>query len=192
MSKQPFAEFLKAHHQATPESLRQEFGERAFLLVREPGAPPQIVTIERAGGAIGSDPEAVYVAKGLAATHCKVHYHPGFTSWVLVALEQTGVNGALAPVDRPLVLSSRDELRFPTARVRLQFYSAETLIERLRTAGATRRMVRPALEAATTTEPAPVATAEPPQRPKAESSPQDRPSRRMTRAASNKGVSWGD
>ncbi len=131
MSTQPFAEFLEAHTQATAEALREELGERAFLIVREPGAPPEIVTLERAGGTIGSGPQAACASEGLTATHCKVSYHTGLSSWVLVALEQTGINGALAPHDRPLLLSSRDQLRFPTSRVRIEFYRAEELIERL-------------------------------------------------------------
>jgi len=195
MTTQPFADFLKTHHKATSESLHQEFGEQAFLLVREPGNPPLIVTLDPSGGAIGSAPESAYLAEGLAATHCEIRYHAGFTSWVLVALEQTGVNGTLAPVDRPLVLASRDELRFPTNRVKVQFYSAETLIKRLHTAGATKRMKRPvvtssapAVELAETavTPPEPPAPA-----PASSSSAEERPSRRMTRAASSHGVSWG-
>jgi hypothetical protein len=189
MSTQPFAEFLETHHRATAEDLSAAFGDKAFLLVREPDLPPQIVTLTReAPGVIGSAPDATYSTKGLAATHCEVRFHPGFSSWVLVATEPTGVCGSLAPSDRPLVLGSRDELRFPTSKVRLQFYDAKALIERLRKVGATKRVKR----ASRVSAPAAEGRQQPqaPATPAPEPTSRERPSRRMSSAAN--GVSWGE
>lgn len=186
MSTQPFAEFLKTHHQTTSERLRELFQEQAFLLVLEPGSAPQIATLERgARVVIGSGPEAAVNSQGLSETHCVLRYHSGFSSWIVEAIEPTGVCGSLAPKDRPLVLNSRDELRFPTSKVRVQFYEGSSLVDRLRKAGATKRLKRPAVEAP---QPSPAVAPAPKIQ---ETRSAERPSRRMSRAASN-GVSWGD
>lgn len=185
MSRQPFAEFLKLHHQATAEGLRVTLGDKGFLLVREPGQAPEIVTLERSsGGSIGAAADAACRLEGLAESHCEVRFHPGFASWVLHAPQPTGVGGTLAPKDRPLVLTSRDELRFPTTKARVQFYEAGALIERLRKAGATKRVKRVVDRRVEPAPPAPAAAAP-------ASAETERPSRRLSRTAAN-GVSWGD
>lgn len=143
MSVQPFADFLKAHHKDTAEVLRERLGKNAFLLVRAPKAAPLIVTLDPAQGAVlGSEPDTTLPAPGLAAAHCKITYHPGFAGWVLNAPEPTSVNATEVPRDRPLLLSARDLIRFPTSPLRVEFYDAKTLISRLRKVGATKRIKR--------------------------------------------------
>lgn len=142
-------DFIGAQAKSSKDDFLKQF-PGAFLLGRFKSTTPVLLFLPREDTlrvTVGADEDcdlSFELDQTLDPVHVVVAYHQGFRGWTITEETRTNfgtmIDGERLAAGRPLLLRDRQEVKLGGGLSELQFYTAESLWQRMSKAGITRSL----------------------------------------------------